>query len=89
MPYMLVKFTVGDFANWKTVFDSKLDFRQANGEKSEQIFQDIDDHNSVTLLFEWDSLENARKFTQSPELKAAMQQAGVTGPPNISFLNKA
>jgi len=31
-------------------------------------------------------LEKARQFTQSPDLKEAMQKAGVTGPPEIIFL---
>ena len=32
------------------------------------------------------ALENARQYAQNPDLKAAMQEAGVTGPPNITFL---
>ena len=86
MPYMLVQHKVEDFAKWKAVFDSVAGLRQANGEKSAQIFHDADDAKSLTLLFEWDSVANARKYAQSPDLKAAMQKAGVTGPPNITFL---
>lgn len=88
MPYMLVQHTVEDFAKWKEMFDSVADLRQTNGEKSAQIFHDADNPNSLTALFEWDSLENAQKYAQSPDLKAAMQKAGVTGPPHISFLNE-
>jgi hypothetical protein len=88
MPYMLVQHKVENFAKWKAVFDSKLDLRQMNGEKSAQILHDADDHNSLTLLFEWDTLENARQYAQNPDLKAAMQEAGVTGPPDIAFLNE-
>jgi len=86
MSYMLVQHKVEDYAKWKTVFDSVLGMRQANGEKSAQIFHDADDANSLTVLFEWDNLENARQYAQSPDLKAAMGKAGVTGPPNISYL---
>ena len=86
MSHMLVQHKVEDFAKWKTAFDSALDMRQASGEKSAQVFQDADDANSLTVLFEWDSLENARQYAQSPDLKAAMEKAGVTGPPNISYL---
>ena len=88
MPYMLVQHQVEDFAKWKTVFDSALDMRRAGGEKSAQILHDADDVNSLTLLFEWDSLENAQQYAQNPDLKAAMQEAGVTSPPNISFLTE-
>ena len=86
MPYMLVQHKVEDFAKWKAIFDSALGMRQASGEKSAQILHDAADANSLTLLFEWDSLENAQQYAQNPDLKAAMQEAGVTGPPNISFL---
>ena len=86
MPYMLAQHKVEDFAKWKDVFDSVADLREKNGEKSAQIFHDADDPNSLTLLFEWDSLNNARQYAQSPELKAAMQKAGVAGPPSIYFL---
>lgn len=86
MVYMLAQHKVENFSNWKEVFDSVADLRETNGEKSAQIFHDANDPNSLTLLFEWDNLDNARQYAQSPELKAAMQKAGVTGPPTISFL---
>ena len=53
------------------------------------IYSLASDPNSLTLVFEWDSLDNARKYAQSPELKAAMEKAGVVGPPEIFFLNEA
>jgi hypothetical protein len=34
-------------------------------------------------------MENAKKFVQSPELKTAMEKAGVVGQPNVTFLNEA
>ena len=88
MVYMLAQHKVEDFANWKEVFDSLVDLRKKNGEKSAQILHDADNPNSLTLLFEWDNLNNARQYAQSPELKAAMQRAGVAGPPTISFLTE-
>ena len=88
MVYMLAQHKVENFANWKEVFDSVADLRQKNGEKSAQIFHDANNPNALTLLFEWDDLDNARQYAQSPELKAAMQKAGVAGPPTISFLTE-
>jgi quinol monooxygenase YgiN len=85
---MLAQHKVENFASWKEVFDSVADLRQKNGEKSAQIFHDANEPNSLTLLFEWDNLDNARQYAQSPELKAAMQKAGVAGPPTISFLTE-
>ncbi len=39
------------------------------------------------MLFEWD-LEKARQFSQSEELRAKMQEAGVLGPPDFYFLEE-
>lgn len=86
MSYMMVQHGVEDFVKWKAVFDAALDMRKASGEKSAQILRDTEDPNKLTLLFEWDSIENARNYAQNPALKAAMQQAGVTGPPTFHFL---
>jgi quinol monooxygenase YgiN len=63
--------------------------RAANGELSAQIFRDASDPNSLTVMNKWNSLENAQKFAHSPELKAAMEKAGVAGPPTVYFLNEA
>jgi heme-degrading monooxygenase HmoA len=61
--------------------------RSTNGELSEQIYRDASDPNKVTLVFKWDSLDNARRYAQSPELKAAMQNAGVESH-SVNFLNE-
>ena len=89
MASMLVQHKVNDYATWKKVFDSVAGFRKSSGELSDQIFRDASDANSLTLIFKWDSIANAEKFAHSPELRAAMEKAGVAGPPNISFLNEA
>lgn len=89
MTSMLVQHKVKDFAEWKKVYDSVFDLRKSNGELSDSIYRDVSDPNSLTVIFKWDSLSNAKKYAQSPELKAAMEKAGVDGPPKIFFLNEA
>jgi len=89
MASMLVQHNVKDFAEWKRVYDSVADLRSSNGELSDHIYRDASDPNKLTVMFKWDSLENAKQYSQSPELKAAMEQAGVEGPPDIYFLNEA
>ena len=88
MASMLVQHQVKDFSEWKNVYDSVADLRTSNGELSDQIFRDASDPNKLTVIFQWDSLANAQKYAQSPELKAAMEKAGVNGPPKIDFLNE-
>ena len=88
MASMMVQHKVKDFAVWKKVFDSVAGFRKSSGELHDQIYHDAADPNRLILIFKWDSLANAEKFAHSPELRAAMEKAGVDGPPNISFLNE-
>jgi hypothetical protein len=49
----------------------------------------VDDPHEVTLLLDWDSLERARSFAKSDDLKQKMQQSGVVGDPIVSFLEDA
>lgn len=89
MASMLVQQTVKDFAEWKKSYDAMAGVRAAKGALSDQIFCDENDPNKVTVILNWESLEKAKQYAQSPELKAAMQEAGVEGPPSIHFLNEA
>jgi quinol monooxygenase YgiN len=90
MASMIIQLKVKDFAEWKKVFDSLAGFRKSSGQLSEQVFRDASDPNSLTTLTKWNSLENAQKFSRSPELKAAMatEKIGVAGPPSVYFLNE-
>lgn len=89
MASMLVQHQVKNFAEWKKVFDSVEDLRTSNGELSSHVYRSESNPNNITAIFKWDSLANAHKYAQSPELKAAMEKAGVEGQPSISFLNEA
>jgi heme-degrading monooxygenase HmoA len=89
MASILAQHHVKDFSTWKKVYDSQAGFRRSSGELSDQIFHDAGDPNKLTLLFKWDTLANAQKFAQSAELKAAMEKAGVDGPPVVTFLTEA
>jgi quinol monooxygenase YgiN len=88
MASMMVQHSVNDFKVWKQVFDSFAPTRKSFGEQSAQLYHDAQNPNKLTLLFKWDSIANAQKFSQSTELREAMQKAGVAGPPTINFLNE-
>ena len=88
MATLLIQHRVKDFSTWKKIFDSKSDLRSASGELSAQVFRDANDPNRVTVINKWKSLESAQKFTQSPELREAMEKSGVEGQPAVFFLNE-
>ena len=89
MATVLIKHPVQDYAQWKAAFDDFINTRKASGEKSYHIYRTINDQNNIVIVFEWDNVDNALAFLQSEDLKAAMQQAGVAGPPDITLMESA
>jgi quinol monooxygenase YgiN len=90
MVYIYVRQTVEDYARWREGFDTHAAARQAAGATDETyVMRNVDDPNEITVIIGWSDLEKARAFTQSASLKEAMQKAGVTGPPEVRFLEAA
>lgn len=90
MIYIYVRQTVEDYGRWREGFDKHASARQAGGATDEvYVMQNVDDPNDITVILGWSDVEKARAFTQSPDLKEAMQKAGVTGPPEVRFLETA
>jgi hypothetical protein len=83
---VLIHHEVADYTAWKAAFDSAFDWRRKNGELSCRIFRSAGNVNHLTLFFEWESLEKARAFIVSEELKTKMANAGVKGLPRVDFL---
>ena len=89
MTHVFVRHRVNDFETWKKAFDDFAETRKASGEKTFQVFRPGDDSKNLHLLFEWDNVDNARKFMESTELKDVMGRAGVAEEPDIQFLGEA
>ena len=89
MTHVLIKHPVKNFEAWKTAFDNFVDFRRTSGEKSHRVMQADGDPNNLVVFFEWESEDKARAFLSSDDLKNAMGEAGVAGPPEITFLQDA
>ncbi len=85
---VLIHHEVADYTAWKAAFDSAFDWRRKSGERSCHIFRSAGSVNHLTLFFEWESLEKARAFVASEELKAKMASAGVKGAPQVDFLSE-
>jgi hypothetical protein len=88
MIHVLVRHDVSDYGKWKSVFDADLEFRHKGGEVNCRIFHDADNLNHLTLLFEWENLEEAQRFMSSKEVQEKMKQAGVASTPVIQFLGE-
>jgi quinol monooxygenase YgiN len=88
MAYVLVRHKVEDYNKWKTVYDGHENTRKKSGCKGARLFNVKDNSNEVVALFEWDSIENAKKFAGSQDLKETMQKAGVSDIPDVFFLEQ-
>lgn len=89
MIHVLVRHKVSDFTSWKQAFDAHLHARMAAGETGCRVFQSVEDPREVTLLLDWDSVDKARRFVSSNDLRNAMQGAGVVGDPDVHYVQDA
>ena len=88
MATMFVRHTVADYAAWRRIYDAFAPTQEAMGVTEQAVYQATDNENDITVVHVFASVEEARAFADSPELKAAMQDAGVTSAPTIWFTNR-
>ena len=84
---IVVSHKVENFDKWKVGYDATNAWKPQFGWKSEMVLTADGDRNNVTVVEEFDTIENAKRFASSPDLKTAMGKAGVMGPPDIRFFN--
>ena len=89
MPYGIFWFTVEDYPKWKSVYDEHASARKVSGAITSQVLQNADNLNEVIVLLEYQSIEEAKKFSESEGLRLSMQRAGVNSVPNIIFVNES
>ena len=89
MATLFVRHTVADYATWRRIFDGFAPTQEALGVVDKAVYQAADDANDITVTHDFATLEAARVFAGSPELKAAMHDAGVTSAPAIWFATRA
>ena len=80
LPYVLILHEVADYPAWKKIFDDAAGIRKAAGERSYQVLCDEKDPRQVVHFSTWTSLDDARKFFESPELVEIRKNAGVKAP---------
>ena len=89
MATLFVRHTVADYAAWRRIFDDFGPTQEALGVTDKAVYRAADDANDITVTHDFATLESARAFAGSPELKAAMHDAGVTSAPTIWFMTRA
>lgn len=80
MQHVLIIHEVESYPAWKHIFDQAAGIRKSAGEISYQLLRYDDDANTVVHFSQWSSLDNARRFFESPELVEIRKTAGVKAP---------
>lgn len=85
MTTMFVRHKVSDYGNWKRVYDEFASVRKEKGVTGASVHRDANDPNTIIVTHQFNDMNAATGFANSEELKSAMANAGVSGPPEIWF----
>lgn len=82
MAKLFLTHTVADYDTWRTVFDQDAARRDGYGLTGVTVLRDTSDANRIWMVADGDP-GKADEMMHDPELAAAMERAGVTGPPEL------
>ena len=80
MQYVLIIHEVENYLAWKKIFDDASGIRKDAGERSYQILKYHNHSNKIVHFSEWTSIDDARRFFESPKLVKIRAEAGVKAP---------
>jgi quinol monooxygenase YgiN len=86
---LFVRHEVADYGVWRKAFDAFAPTAKKMGAINGVVYRSEDNANDVTVTHDFHSVQMAKAFAASPELKAAMQKAGVKGAPQIWITTKS
>ena len=79
MATLFVRHVVADYTQWRKVYDEFDSERRSMGVTSNGVYQFDGNPNDVPVYHEFGSMDAARAFAGSSQLKGAMDRAGVQG----------
>ena len=88
MATLFVRHQVANYPAWKKVFDEFDETRRSMGVTGAGIYQLDGNPNDVTVYHEFSTMEAAKTFAGSSQLKDTMASAGVQGKPDVWFTNR-
>jgi len=85
---VIIKHKVANFSKWKMDYDEHDPARRAAGLTNYILGRGAGkDSNMVVVMLKAADMTRAKEFASSTELKDAMQKAGASGSPSISYIN--
>ena len=88
MATLFVRHTVADYSAWRKGYDEFDAQRRSMGVTSDGVYQLDGNPNDITAYHEFNSMDAAKAFAGSNELREAMGRAGVVGAPEIWFTQR-
>lgn len=85
---VIVSLKVRDFDAWRAAFDGHTSTREAAGINA-SAYRNLDDEGNAVAIGTAPSKEAFIAFFSAPEMKEVQAKAGVLGPPEVTFLEKA
>ena len=86
---LIVRHRVEDYGAWRAQYEKTEGLRQQHGCTGAEVMVDPADKLEVFVLHRFPTLEQARAFASSDELREAMGRAGVVGHPRIEIALEA
>jgi quinol monooxygenase YgiN len=80
MQHVLIIHEVEDYPAWKKVFDDASVIRRDAGERSYQVLKYQNEPNRIVHFSVWTSIDDAKRFFESPRLVRIRAEAGVKSP---------
>jgi quinol monooxygenase YgiN len=86
---LFVRHEVNDYAVWRKAYNEFDKPRRKLGVTAQAVYRSADNPNDITVIHDFKSMEQAKAFIASPDLKTAMEKAGVKGAPQLWITTKA
>lgn len=86
MSVLAVQLTVNDYSTWRPVFDRAQPLREKAGLRNVRVYQDANNPKELLIWSETDDVAKAREGVTGPDIRKAMQDAGVIGPPRVHII---
>ena len=82
---LIIRIHVKSYDAWRSSFDAHIGFRRESGVTSNEVYCSPVDMTSIAVLANFDSVDAANAFIESPGFAEAMKEGGVIGAPNITI----
>jgi len=86
---MHIRHEVADYSAWRKVYNAFAGMQRKLGVTRQAVYQSIENPNDVTVTHDFKTEEKAQAFMSAPEVKSAMDKAGVKGTPQIWITTQA